>query len=300
MSGQFLQNIATLKVNATSEDTFKKLILMKSLTKLVIRIEEEEVHHLSELKQLKSLHIYGSQIRGEGVRYISELKQLTNLDIRSHNIFHIGAKYLSELKQLTTLNIYGNHIGAKGSKYISELNQLTTLFIAENSVGVEGAKYLSELKQLTNLGISVNWLGNEGLAYRNVALNFDEDNTVMEVRGHAWGEKLEQTFGKGEEKETFDIILLSDLLFNHFCHSQLLDSCEYLSHPNTLIYVGYSHHRPWLIKEDMNLFKLATERGFKVEYGFQRKYPPMFENDPGDYEERSTVHVQIMRPPSHN
>ncbi|EFC49475.1 predicted protein, partial [Naegleria gruberi] len=135
---------------------------------------------------------------------------------------------------------------------------------------------------------------------RNVALNFDEDNTVMEVRGHAWGEKLEQTFGKGEEKETFDIILLSDLLFNHFCHSQLLDSCEYLSHPNTLIYVGYSHHRPWLIKEDMNLFKLATERGFKVEYGFQRKYPPMFENDPGDYEERSTVHVQIMRPPSHN
>ncbi|KAG2387428.1 hypothetical protein C9374_001760 [Naegleria lovaniensis] len=131
---------------------------------------------------------------------------------------------------------------------------------------------------------------------KNVELNFGENCTHVEVRPHAWGEKLEETFGVGEKKETFDVIILSDLLFNHICHHQLLDSCEYLSHPNTIIYVSYTHHRPWLIKEDLKLFKLAKERNFSVEHYFDKKYPPMFENDPGDVEERSTVHVQIMRP----
>ncbi|KAL9651809.1 hypothetical protein ABK040_014454 [Willaertia magna] len=132
---------------------------------------------------------------------------------------------------------------------------------------------------------------------KNIDINSLQENVI--VKGHAWGELLEECFGSGKDKQVFDVLILSDLLFNHICHDKLLDSCEYVSHEDTMIYVSYTHHRPWLIKEDLGLFKLAKERGFIVEHLFDQKFDPMFLNDPGDIEERSTVHVQIMRPPIH-
>jgi len=75
---------------------------------------------------------------------------------------------------------------------------------------------------------------------RNVELNFPADVQNIEVRGHTWGEKLEETFGKKGQQEKYDVIILSDLLFNHICHYKLLDSCEYVSHENTIIYVSYT------------------------------------------------------------
>lgn len=72
----------------------------------------------------------------------------------------------------------------------------------------------------------------------NVELNFDKEDKRVQVRGHAWGEKLDETFAG--EKHTYDVLILSDVLFNHVCHYQLLDSCDYLSHENSIIYVSYT------------------------------------------------------------
>jgi EEF1A N-terminal glycine/lysine methyltransferase len=61
------------------------------------------------------------------------------------------------------------------------------------------------------------------------------------VFGHLWGKKEDEL----SKKEKFDVIILSDLISNHFAHDDLISSCVSCSHPETLIFVSFSHHRPW-------------------------------------------------------
>lgn len=137
------------------------------------------------------------------------------------------------------------------------------------------------------------------------------------VRGHIWGAAdVEQILDANDDGCPFDLILLSDLIFNHSQHTNLLQTCfECLKGRVAGTAVGdqhlgqalvcFSHHRPHKVAEDMQFFQLAKEApfGFNVEHLFTRRFQPMFEADPGPEEVRAAVHLYRMTlphfPPAH-
>ncbi|ORX53607.1 hypothetical protein DM01DRAFT_1336141 [Hesseltinella vesiculosa] len=140
---------------------------------------------------------------------------------------------------------------------------------------------------------------------QNVIAHVPKDLVV--VKGFIWGtavDPLRQLLPAGHT--TFDVIILSDLVFNHSQHHSMLKSCRELLTPKTgRVYVFYTHHRPHLAHRDLDFFTLAerpvseTEDpddrdtlgyGFKADHFMIEKMHVMFEEDPGDEQVRSTVH----------
>ncbi|RCH99780.1 nicotinamide n-methyltransferase [Rhizopus stolonifer] len=127
------------------------------------------------------------------------------------------------------------------------------------------------------------------------------------VEGYIWGtptDKLRAHLPKGQS--TFDVLILSDLVFNHSQHHAMLKTCRELLTPNTgRVYVFYTHHRPHLAHRDLEFFEIAQRPvqdnvdpedrdrlgyGFKVDHFMTQKMHVMFKEDPGDEQVRATVH----------
>ncbi|KIY70044.1 hypothetical protein CYLTODRAFT_442264 [Cylindrobasidium torrendii FP15055 ss-10] len=130
----------------------------------------------------------------------------------------------------------------------------------------------------------------------NMQYNVDQ-NVVASRRSHAvvkgyiWGRPVESLLSELHAGEKFNLIILSDLIFNHSQHDALLSSCEQaISLKNACVLVFYTHHRPHLAHKDMEFFSKAQERGWTCEEVVTRKFPPMFPEDPGAEEVRGTVH----------
>ncbi|KAF9651011.1 hypothetical protein BDM02DRAFT_3154581 [Thelephora ganbajun] len=115
------------------------------------------------------------------------------------------------------------------------------------------------------------------------------------VKGYVWGRPVTHLLELlPDEIVGFDVILMSDLIFNHSQHDALLRSCLLLyttaTHcsPPTLL-VFFTHHRPHLATRDMDFFEKA-KASWIAEEVVRKAYQPMFENDPGDMGIRSMVH----------
>ncbi|KAG0168434.1 nicotinamide n-methyltransferase [Apophysomyces sp. BC1034] len=140
----------------------------------------------------------------------------------------------------------------------------------------------------------------------NAEANLSADRLAsIAVEGFVWGTsttKVQQHLPKGQK---FDVIILSDLVFNHSQHHALLRTCQELLVPKTgRVYVFYTHHRPHLAHRDVEFFEIAQRPvtdvdpddrdevgyGFKVDHFLVEKMHVMFEEDPGDVEVRATVH----------
>ena len=118
----------------------------------------------------------------------------------------------------------------------------------------------------------------------------------IDVVGHQWGKDITPVLS-ANNNEKFDVAILADLIFNHTCHTQLLESLTKLLKKNDESYalVTYSHHRTHLIKEDLNFFRLARRKfGLNVQEIGTMKHQPMFKDDFGPIEVRSTAHFVKM------
>jgi len=125
------------------------------------------------------------------------------------------------------------------------------------------------------------------------------------------------------------VIILSDLLFNHREHPTMLQTCKSSLAPGGQVFVIFSSHRPWLAEKDkvrhctkkpfilvgmhalkplfsccccccQNFFNVAAAEpfGFVVEDLFVGRMDPMFPNDPGDAEVRSTIYGHQLTLPT--
>lgn len=123
---------------------------------------------------------------------------------------------------------------------------------------------------------------------------------------------LSYTNGKG-----FDIILLSDILFNHVCNDDLastvatmlgwrcsVNSTSGTSHPSfsylgdPVAYCVFSHHRAHKQLDDLEFFDKLIAKGLFYELIDQEDYPLMFPEDRGPVEVRQPVKVyRITRHP---
>lgn len=140
----------------------------------------------------------------------------------------------------------------------------------------------------------------------NLAINVEKNipeasRDRIHVLGHLWGSDVTPLLEKLPEdrrEEGFDVIILSDVVFNHCVHRQLLQTCRRALSPNGSILVTFTHHRPWLAEKDLHLFELAAEEEFSFlsEKVTEVHMEPMFEEDPGDATVRATVHVYRMLP----
>ncbi|TFL02554.1 putative methyltransferase-domain-containing protein, partial [Pterulicium gracile] len=138
---------------------------------------------------------------------------------------------------------------------------------------------------------------------RNVRSNIEkEDMHRVAALGYIWGtpvQKLLDVLGTAEESQErgYDLIILSDLIFNHSQHAALLTTCEKTlkNDPTATVIVFYTHHRPRFAERDLGFFELAKERGWDCHEVIRERFDPMFPEDPGAEEVRSTVHGWILK-----
>lgn len=137
-------------------------------------------------------------------------------------------------------------------------------------------------------------------------------SSSIDVIGLRWGDRQAISKIRASYIKGFDLVILSDLVFNHSQHIPLLATASALlneENPASTILVAFSHHRPHKMNQDLNFFKLAiagrsaeeareddpfpglTFRPFKVVQLDSVIMNPMFENDEGDRLIRSQVHI---------
>ncbi|CAG8655914.1 4838_t:CDS:2, partial [Paraglomus occultum] len=127
-----------------------------------------------------------------------------------------------------------------------------------------------------------------------------QEREKFAVMGHIWGKDTRPLLNLISSNSSqssdfvsplFDLIILSDLIFNHSQHNALLSTCQSCLSPSGVALVFYTHHKPHLAHKDMNFFELAQkEFDFRVEKIYERRMTPMFEKDYGDVNDRATVH----------
>ncbi|KAJ3222955.1 nicotinamide n-methyltransferase [Clydaea vesicula] len=121
------------------------------------------------------------------------------------------------------------------------------------------------------------------------------------VKGYLWGQEVNPLLNLLNPGEKFDLVIMSDLIFNHSEHIHLLETAtkclsEKNENNNPEVLVAFSSHRPWLAEKDLNFFNLAQKEpfNFHVEHLFDTKMNAMFPEDPGDLEIRETVKLYRM------
>eukprot|EP00741_Cyanophora_paradoxa_P016638 tig00000198_g16067.t1 len=131
------------------------------------------------------------------------------------------------------------------------------------------------------------------------------DSGRVRVMGHLWGKNTEELMdalreGGAPAGSKFDLIILSDLIFNHNQHRQLIHTVTDCLSATGIALVTFSHHRPSLAAKDLAFFQMAEEAGLMAERTGEKKMTPMFEQDEGDPEVRAVVHYwRISRPRAH-
>jgi EEF1A N-terminal glycine/lysine methyltransferase len=105
------------------------------------------------------------------------------------------------------------------------------------------------------------------------------------AEGYLWGAPIEDIVKHlPDEAETFDVLILADLLFNHSEHAKLIKTVQMTlkKSADAKAYVFFTPYRPWLLEKDLAFFDLAREAGFVVEKTFEKVMDKvMFEEDPG-------------------
>lgn len=142
-----------------------------------------------------------------------------------------------------------------------------------------------------------------------VCTDYPDENLVNNIRfnlkdyknnyvtGYKWGDPVDKCI-RYNNNEKFDIIILSDVIFNSNQHKQLLLSIKNLIKDDGYALVLHTHHRTNKVKEEMNFFELANDI-FHIEKIAEVKHEPMFLNDISNTEEqmrlRTTAHVHILK-----
>ncbi|QLQ82149.1 hypothetical protein HG537_0G04040 [Torulaspora globosa] len=133
---------------------------------------------------------------------------------------------------------------------------------------------------------------------QNIQFNVDrvgEEAGDIVVEGYIWGNDyvpLQRHIGG--ENSKFDLIILSDLVFNHSEHHKLLKTTKDLLAEDGKALVVFSPHRPWLLNDDLQFFETAKEYGLLPTFIEMVNWEPMFEEDEETSEIRSRVYSYYL------
>lgn len=122
------------------------------------------------------------------------------------------------------------------------------------------------------------------------------------VVGYIWGNNVseliygDEATGQLKEEEKFDLIILSDLVFNHTEHHKLLSACRQALTSTGKCLVVFSPHRAHLLDEDLKFFETCKEYDFDAEKIDMINMTPMFVEDEDTAEVRSRVYSFFLIP----
>eukprot|EP00759_Apiculatamorpha_spiralis_P053277 PhF_6_TR6151/c0_g1_i1/m.9142 len=117
-------------------------------------------------------------------------------------------------------------------------------------------------------------------------------STTISVLGLQWGNmtQINEAIALNNGKR-FDVVILSDVVFNHVCHDALAQTVWETLSVDGIALCPFTHHRPHKAVEDMKFINNVIPRcQLKATKVGEVKYPVMFKDDPGDEEVRATVH----------
>ncbi|KLT41145.1 hypothetical protein CC85DRAFT_276450 [Cutaneotrichosporon oleaginosum] len=125
----------------------------------------------------------------------------------------------------------------------------------------------------------------------NVSANLGSGDVGRRVQaiGHTWGADVTPLLQAGEGGP-YDLVILSDLAFNHSQHDALMRTLDATLSADGTALVFLTHHRPRLADADMAFFPNLAKRGYAYERVVEEYTGPMFQDDPGDERVRGTVH----------
>ena len=118
---------------------------------------------------------------------------------------------------------------------------------------------------------------------------------TFKTQGYLWGQDEQLLDEPLTVNGKFDLILMADLIFNHSQHENILKTCQQVLNKSGMILKTFSHNVVNWADRDMKFFDLAAEYGFRHELIYDERWDPMFPDDPGDVEVRSTVHCYILK-----
>lgn len=129
-------------------------------------------------------------------------------------------------------------------------------------------------------------------------------DSVVKVQGYIWGndvgplcyDDMDETPKEIKEEDKFDLIILSDLVFNHTEHKKLLTTCREALKASGVGLVVFSPHRPHLLSNDLEFFTTCEQFDFKAEQVACDNWKPMFEEDEATAEVRSRVYCFKIHP----
>jgi nicotinamide N-methyltransferase len=132
---------------------------------------------------------------------------------------------------------------------------------------------------------------------KNAMANIPEKvaDGTFNVQGYLWGTRNIDLDEPMLSDGKFDVILMADLVFNHSQHTNLLKTCVEMLANDGIILKTYTHHVAKWAYRDMEFFNIAKNFGFQAEKIYEEKWQPMFPDDVGDVEVRSTVHGWILK-----
>ncbi|RKO88957.1 S-adenosyl-L-methionine-dependent methyltransferase, partial [Blyttiomyces helicus] len=117
---------------------------------------------------------------------------------------------------------------------------------------------------------------------------------ALKVVGFIWGQPVEDLFAAlPSPTDRFDLIILADLIFNHTEHANLLKTCAQCLAPGGVVLTTFTHHVVKWADRDMKFFEIAAADplNFEFEKLYEDRHSPMFPDDDGDLDVRSTVHA---------
>ncbi|CDK29039.1 unnamed protein product [Kuraishia capsulata CBS 1993] len=137
----------------------------------------------------------------------------------------------------------------------------------------------------------------------NISYNIKQNNleAAAIAKGFIWGDdttEIREIIQTATGKSTVDLLILSDVIFNHTEHSKLLKTClELINRDGTgKCLVVFSPHRPHLLDKDLEFFQTAAHSGFKHTFIEEQIWSPLFASDTDEStaELRSKVFAHLL------
>ncbi len=148
---------------------------LKQLKSLSLRdtqdvVIDEDLKHLQNLVNLKSLKLDTGTINGSGFRYLQNLTQLTSLDLCDTQITDENMIRVCQYPQLESLNLGYAPITDAGLESLVPLSRLESLDLSDTKISAGSIAILSRLKSLKTLDLQYSQLTDQEIAQLQAAL----------------------------------------------------------------------------------------------------------------------------------
>lgn len=110
--------------------------------------------HLAGLARLKTLHLWKTNVTSAGLAHLSDMSQLRSLFLAGCAITDDGLRQLRNFRQLEFLSLYGTQVTDAGMRELTGLTRLKKLEIGATKVTDDGLEYLVDLPVLETLEFS--------------------------------------------------------------------------------------------------------------------------------------------------